>query len=113
MHEFSLATEVINLVQREAQKRNAPVVNEITIEVGSLSGVEAGAFESALKLLSEGSIIENAGLNILRINGIGVCKTCSIEFEMMQRMESCPVCHAFPSEINGGNEFRVISMTIE
>jgi hydrogenase nickel incorporation protein HypA/HybF len=113
MHEFSLASEVISIVQREVEKRNAPVIDEITIEVGSLSGVEADAFESALKLLTEGSVLEHAVLNILRINGRGVCKSCSLEFEMTKRMESCPHCHAFPSEINGGNEFRIVSMTIE
>jgi hydrogenase nickel incorporation protein HypA/HybF len=113
MHEFSLASEVINLVQREAEKRNALSVNEITIEVGSLSGVEADAFESALKLLSEDSILAKAGLNIQKINGKGLCKACSLEFEMKKWMDSCPVCNSFPSEINGGNEFRVISMSIE
>jgi hydrogenase nickel incorporation protein HypA/HybF len=113
MHEFSLASEVISLVQREAEIRNALCVNGITIEVGSLSGVEADAFESALKLLAEDSILGKAVLNVQKVNGIGFCKACSLEFEMKQRMDSCPVCHSFPSEINGGNEFRVISMSIE
>jgi hydrogenase nickel incorporation protein HypA/HybF len=113
MHEFSLASEVINLVQREAEKRDALCVNGITIEVGSLSGVEADAFESALKLLSEDSILAKADINIRKVNGKGLCMTCPLEFEMKQRMDSCPVCHSFPSEINGGDEFRVISMSIE
>jgi hydrogenase nickel incorporation protein HypA/HybF len=113
MHEFSLASEVINIVQREAEKRNSAAVNEITIEIGSLSGVDADAFESALKLLAEGSIISNAYINILRINGKGRCTTCSIEFEMTRRMDSCPECNAFPSEISGGNEFKIISMAID
>jgi hydrogenase nickel incorporation protein HypA/HybF len=113
MHEFSLASEVINLVRHEAEKRMALTVNEITIEVGSLSGVEADAFESALKLLADDSSLQNAALNIQRVNGKGFCKSCSLEFEMKQRMDSCPVCHSFPSQINGGNEFRVISISIE
>jgi hydrogenase nickel incorporation protein HypA/HybF len=113
MHEFSLASEVINLVRHEADKRNALAVNEITIEVGSLSGVEADAFESALKLLAEGSLLGKADLIIHRVNGKGLCKACQLVFDMTQRMDSCPVCSSFPSEIKGGNEFRVISMLIE
>lgn len=113
MHEFSLASEVIDLVRREAKKRDALAVNEITIEVGSLSGVEAIAFESALKLLAEDSELGKTDIIIKKVNGKGICKACSFEFEMIQRMDSCPVCCSFPSEIEGGNEFRVISIVIE
>ena len=60
MHEFSLAIEVINLAQREAEKNLAEHIQEITIEVGDLSGVEADAFESALELLVKESILEKA-----------------------------------------------------
>ena len=29
---------------------------------------------------------------------------------MNQRMDTCPECGSFPSEIRGGNEFRVVSL---
>jgi hydrogenase nickel incorporation protein HypA/HybF len=113
MHEFSLAGEVIKLACDEAEKHNALTVSEITIEVGNFSGVEAEAFESALGLLSEDSILEKARLNIVRIKGKGICPACYKEFEMDQRMDTCPECNLFPSEIKGGNEFRVVSLMIE
>jgi hydrogenase nickel incorporation protein HypA/HybF len=110
MHEFSLAEEVIKLAHDEAEKHNALAVSEITIEVGNFSGVEAEAFESALGLLSEGSILEKARLNIVRIKGKGICHTCNNEFEMDQRIDTC---NSFPSGISGGNEFRVVSLLVE
>jgi hydrogenase nickel incorporation protein HypA/HybF len=113
MHEFSLASEVIDLARHEADKNNALSVSEITIEVGNMTGIEADVFESALGILSEGSILEKAQLNIVRIKGKGVCISCEQEFEMNKRMDTCPKCHSFPSEIRGGNEFRVVSLLIE
>jgi hydrogenase nickel incorporation protein HypA/HybF len=113
MHEFSLAVEVIKLAQQEAEKRNVHSVSEITIEVGNMSGVEAEPFESALELLKGGSIIENAILNIVKLNGKGKCISCNIEFEMNHRMDTCPACKSFPSEITGGNEFRVVSLLVD
>lgn len=113
MHEFSLAGEVVKLAQQEAVKHNALTVSEITIEVGNFSGVEAEAFESALGLLSEGSILEKSHLNIVRIKGKGICHACNKEFEMDQRIDTCPGCNTSPSEIKGGNEFRVVSLMIE
>ena len=113
MHELSLAAEVINLAQREAEKVMAKSIVEITIEVGDLSGVEANAFKSALGLLVKDSILEGAQINIIKSPGKGKCHSCNHEFEMNQRMVTCPKCQAFPSEIIGGREFRVLSLLIE
>jgi hydrogenase nickel incorporation protein HypA/HybF len=113
MHEFYLAEEVIKLAEHEVKKNNAQSVSEINIEVGNMSGVEADAFESALVLLSEGSILDKTSLNIVRLKGKGVCSICDQEFEMNKRMDTCPRCDSFPSEIRGGNEFRVVSLMIE
>ena len=113
MHEFSLAIEVINLAQREAEKNLAESIQEITIEVGDLSGVEADAFESALELLVKDSILANADINIIRTAGKGKCNACDSEFEMRFRSAACPKCQCFPSEISGGEEFRVVSLVVE
>ena len=113
MHEFSMALEVISLAQREAEKNSANAIQEITIEVGDLSGVEADAFESALGLLVNDSILENASVNIIRTPGIGRCNACAYDFEMNHRMATCPKCECFPSEISGGQEFRVVSLLVE
>jgi hydrogenase nickel incorporation protein HypA/HybF len=113
MHELSLAIEVIDLANKEAERHNALSVSEISIEVGNLSGVEADAFESALSLIKEGTILDKADLKIIRKNGKGICSQCNLEFEMRHRIDFCPVCRSFPAEIIGGNEFRVTSMVIE
>jgi hydrogenase nickel incorporation protein HypA/HybF len=112
MHEFSLATEVVSLVSREAEKNRAQSVEELTIEVGSLSGVEADAFSSALELLVPETILAKAKINIIRKKGTGRCIACDLEFEMDQRMTTCPRCSSFPSEIRGGEVLRVVSFTV-
>jgi hydrogenase nickel incorporation protein HypA/HybF len=113
MHEFSLAGEVIKLAETEAVKNKAQKVNEITIEVGDFSGVQTEFFKSALEILSEGTMLEKTRLNIVRKKGKGICPDCEKEFEMDQRIDTCPECHSFPSEIKGGYEFRVVSLLIE
>jgi hydrogenase nickel incorporation protein HypA/HybF len=113
MHELSLATEVINLAEREAKKAIALSIREITIEVGDLSGVEADAFEAALGLISRDSVLDKSRIRIIMTPGKGRCIACNYEFEMNHRMATCPKCKAFPSEVHGGQEFRVLSMEIE
>lgn len=113
MHEFSLAIDVINLAQREADKNKTKSIQEIIIEVGDLSGVEADAFESALDLLIKDSILEKALVSIIKTPGRGKCNACNLEFDMTQRMATCPKCKCFPSQVNGGDEFRVVSLLVE
>jgi hydrogenase nickel incorporation protein HypA/HybF len=113
MHEFSLAQEVIDLVSREAEKNKIMAIGEVLIEIGVLSGIEADAFEMALELMTKETIFENAVKQIVRVPGYGKCITCAIEFEMSQMLSTCPECNGYPSEIMGGQEFRVISITGE
>jgi hydrogenase nickel incorporation protein HypA/HybF len=113
MHELSLALEVIELAQREADKNGVSTIQEILIAVGDLSGVEGDIFQSALEMVVKDTILEGAKLNINRIPGKGKCNTCQQEFIMNNRLDICPGCQSFPSEITGGQEFRVLSLIAE
>ncbi|MEI7661959.1 MAG: hydrogenase maturation nickel metallochaperone HypA [Bacteroidota bacterium] len=113
MHELSLAMEVISLAGRETATKNLKVVREILIEVGTLSGVEAEAFQWGLEMLVKGTILEHAEIQVVRTPGKGKCSSCNTEFEMQNRLDICPGCQCFPSEISGGTEFRVVSLVAE
>jgi hydrogenase nickel incorporation protein HypA/HybF len=113
MHELSLALEVVDIAQREAGKQGVTAVSEILIEVGDLSGVEADAFQSALELVVKDSVLEKALVNLQRTPGTGKCRSCNVGFQMKTRVDTCPNCRCFPSEITGGDEFRIVSLTID
>jgi hydrogenase nickel incorporation protein HypA/HybF len=113
MHELSLAMEVIKIAERESEKIPEAVIREISIEVGDLSGVEADAFQSALELLSKDSVLDKAALLIKKTAGTGFCNSCGKEFEMHSMIAACPQCNSFPSVVNGGREFRVISILVD
>jgi hydrogenase nickel incorporation protein HypA/HybF len=113
MHELSLAMETIELATREAEKTGVSLIREIVIEVGCLSGVEADAFEFALELMVKGSVLENAIIRLIRTPGHGKCTACNLQFIMRQRLDTCPECSSFPSEIRGGENFMLLSMVVE
>ena len=113
MHELSLANEVIKIAEYEAGKNNASLVSEITIEAGIFSGVEIDAFRSAFEIVAKDTILSEASLNIIRIKGKGYCNKCDMEFQMDNRIDTCPDCNSFPAEIRKGYEFRVVSIVVE
>jgi hydrogenase nickel incorporation protein HypA/HybF len=110
MHEFSLAEEVIRIVEKEAEKHRLTGVAEIVIEVGDLSGVEADAFEFSLGILAKGTMIESSVIRLIRTGGRGFCKECDLEFEMGSLLYACPGCGFFVREIRAGREFRIVSI---
>ncbi len=105
--------EVIELATREAGKKGYSSICEIVIEVGDLSGVEAESFRWGLEMLAKDSILEHAEIQIIRIPGNGICSICNNEFIMQNRIDMCPDCHCLPSEIKGGQEFRLVSLVAE
>ena len=110
MHELSLALEVLGLVTIEAAKNRVKVIHEIQIEIGKISGVESGVFQTALEITARNSILEKAKIIILNPPGKGRCMNCGEEFEMEDLLALCPNCQHQPSEITGGKELKVLSM---
>ncbi len=113
MHELSLAMEVIELAVREAEKNRISVILEMEIEVGDLSGVEADTFRSALEMIVRDTILENTLINVVRTPALGYCSNCNNEYEMRERLATCPLCRAYPSAIRGGQDFRLVSILAE
>jgi hydrogenase nickel incorporation protein HypA/HybF len=110
MHELSLAMDVIDLVKREADKNGVTCVEEVLIEIGDLSGVEADIFLSALQMVVKDTLLENAVIKINHTPGKGRCRSCNLEFKMKTFFDPCPHCKSFTSEIMDGQEFRVVSL---
>ena len=113
MHELSMAMEVIELVQHEADKNRVSNIEEILIEVGDLCGVETDIFQSALEMVVKDTLLENSHVRITHTPGKGKCNACNMEFEMKNRLDLCPDCGCFVSEVSGGQEFRVLSILAE
>jgi hydrogenase nickel incorporation protein HypA/HybF len=110
MHELSLAMDVIDLVNHEVDKNGVTCVEEVLIEIGDLSGVEADIFLSALQMVVKDTFLENTIIKINHTPGKGRCRSCNLEFEMKTFFDQCPDCQSFTSEIIDGKEFRVVSL---
>lgn len=113
MHEFSLAQNIIEIVEETVAKNNAGKVSSIELEIGTLSGVEFSALDMALESLQPGSVIEGAEISKQIIKGKAKCPNCQHEFEPDDYFEACPACGNFGAEIIKGKELRVKSITAE
>ena len=113
MHEFSLAQNIIEIVEETVVKNKVSKVSCIELEIGTLSGVEISALDMALESLQPGTIIEGAEIMKQIISGKAKCTNCQHEFEPEDIFAVCPVCGNFAADIIKGKEFRVKSITAE
>jgi hydrogenase nickel incorporation protein HypA/HybF len=113
MHEMSVVQNIINIVSAESEKNGGRRVLEVNLEIGSLSGIEYGSLDFALKHLAPGSVIESAEISIEKPEGLARCNNCGNEFALNDFIGCCNLCNSFDIDIIRGRELRVKSITVE
>lgn len=106
MHELSLATGVLQLAE-DALRDSDAEVRRITIEVGSLSGVEPAALRFALESLAPGSVLAGADFELVGLPASAWCLQCAQVVAISSRLEACPCCGGHQLQALGGTELRV------
>ncbi len=64
MHETHLIQPIIKGISEHAQKEGAGRILRVRLKVGRLIGVEEESFTQTFKMLSKGTILENAELEL-------------------------------------------------
>ncbi len=113
MHEFSLATEIVEIVEQSARNAGKTKVTHIELEIGELSGVEEHALFTALDSLTENTILETAEIKVKHTQGKAICRECQLEFKLSDMFILCPKCNGFYKDIISGKEFNVLTIEAE
>jgi hydrogenase nickel incorporation protein HypA/HybF len=72
MHETHLIEPLIKGMSEHAKKEGAKVITKVRLKVGMLTGVKEESFRETFKLLSKGTMLENARLEITFFPGTRV-----------------------------------------
>ncbi len=121
MHEFSMTTQIVENVLREAEKHNAKKVTEVRLIIGNLTflGIEQVRF--SYKILIDGTIMEDSKLYIEEKNGAVKCSSCDYEGDLLYEDNQtyhvpaptlrCPKCGGSVT-IFGGRECTIKSIKL-
>ncbi|GAB4291754.1 MAG: hydrogenase maturation nickel metallochaperone HypA [Marinilabiliales bacterium] len=113
MHELSIALNIIEIVQEEAKKNNANTISEITLEIGTLSGVVEEALEFALEEAVKNTILENSSIKLIKKQAKAKCEKCGNVFETNDYYSVCPNCSHPYTDIIDGKELCIKKITID
>ena len=81
MHELPFVMGLLEESERTAREEGLTQLTRICVEVGELSGIEPDCVRLYFETASEGTVAENAELEILKRPAMLQCVQCRLEFE--------------------------------
>ena len=109
MHELSIVCSIVELASQAAEGRS---VRRVTIEIGTLSGVEPEAVAFCFPEVARGTPVEDATLDIREIEAKARCEVCGAEFPTPDMLSACP-CGSRQFQRLRGEELNIKSIEVE
>ena len=110
MHELGITRNVVSIVSERAQGQK---VLRVTLEVGRLSGMLPEAISFCFDICAKGTSLEGATLQVVVVEGRGLCSECGAEPPMTMPLGRCPVCSKPSLRIVAGTELKIKEMEVE
>jgi hydrogenase nickel incorporation protein HypA/HybF len=112
MHELSLASEIVQMIESAAAREHFLRVAQLRLEVGALAGVETQALSFALTAMMPGTCLEGSEITIDEIPGQARCLHCAACVEIASHIEPCSNCGSFTLQATGGNRLRIVDLLV-
>ncbi|WP_394691190.1 hydrogenase maturation nickel metallochaperone HypA [Hoeflea sp.] len=112
MHEMSLMESVLEIACETALKNGAVRVKSIRLDIGMLSHVDPEALMFCYDAIRNGSIAEEAELEINRVPGMGWCIDCAKTVPITARFDLCPECSNAHVEMTAGDDMKIRELEV-
>jgi hydrogenase nickel incorporation protein HypA/HybF len=110
MHELSIADAVRAIVERNARGRR---VVRVELRVGHLRQVVPSSLAFSWELVTEGTALDGAELEIEYVPATALCRACADESELEAFPARCGACGSLDVEVSGGDELLVDALELE
>lgn len=113
MHEFAIASSVLDAVRTEARLRPGMRVVKIGVRIGDLAGLDADALSFCFEALTKETDLESVVLEIERKPRRQRCSRCAHEFVVVNYETACPECGEESTVFLGGDELELAYLELE
>jgi len=112
LHEFGIATEILNIALAEAARHNATKITTIYLRVGVIRAVEPEHLSFMFDHLSSGTLAEGVDLSIEEVPVQVECALCGVTESFAFTWE-CPKCKGYDISVKGGDVLDIVSIDLE
>jgi hydrogenase nickel incorporation protein HypA/HybF len=110
MHELSIAQSIIDILHEQMKIHKLSRVESVGLRIGKLRGVEIESLNFGFGVLTEGSPLEGAQLEVEEVPMEGRCVTCGQRFALENWLDDCPFCRATEVELISGKELDIVAI---
>ncbi|WP_332889080.1 hydrogenase maturation nickel metallochaperone HypA [Methyloprofundus sedimenti] len=110
---MSLCESVLEILEQQSRQQHYSKVSRVWLEIGALSSVEPDAMRFCFDAVMQGSLAENARLEIVTVRGQAWCLQCNKNVLIEQRYDTCPACGGFQLQVNDGEQMRIKELEVE
>ena len=103
MHEMAITQSVVHAV---CERMGDAPVRRVCLEIGTLSGVVPDSVRFCFDLVTEGTTLEGASLEIIQPTGLARCRDCAAEFALNDLLDLC-ACGSANRELLAGEELKI------
>ena len=104
---MAITQGILEIAEREAAKHNSSRITRIKLQIGEFTGVVKEALEFSFEVIKQGTLAEDAQLEIEVIKLRKRCPGCDEVFESKDQFDFfCPRCNA-PAQIISGREMQI------
>jgi len=112
VHEYTIASSIVDSVLDLAKQQNSRKVVEVRMKIGKLKVISVDQLKFSYEILSKGTALEGSQLNVLETDGSVKCPNCGYASRMEMDDASfhfgipsmlCPTCGS-GLMIEGGDE---------
>lgn len=107
MHEAALMEDLIKSLALHADKNKIVRITRVRLVVGEVYGALPDALKFAFEVLSSGTIMEDAELEIGEDPVICLCRGCQITFRWSLTTSICPSCGNTSVDVKGGRSLYI------
>lgn len=113
MHEVSIAEEIKSVVIQKLKENHGKRIKKIKLLIGKMTTIVPDALRFAFDVVSKGTPLENALIEIKVLKTKAKCNSCSKKFEIKDYDFICPVCKSINFEIIQGREMIIKTIEME
>ena len=100
MHELSIVMSIIDIATKQMQGSNASEIEEIELEIGTLSGIEEKSFDFAWNQAVRNTPLQNSIRVVNKIEAVATCIDCMIDFSVENLYDACGGVKKFSIEFS-------------
>jgi hydrogenase nickel incorporation protein HypA/HybF len=109
MHELSLAEAIAAIAEEHAHGRG---VAKVEVKIGHLRQVVPSALTFAFELITEGTTLEGAELEIEDVAAQVVCRSCAKPSRVNEFPFACASCGSLEVDVESGDELSVEALEL-